>query len=74
MQEVIQPPSLSNTLECATEENDLGQTENEPLIPGLDNTHAEVDYNAMDNLTLLATLNIQDKTETGENLLPDLEQ
>lgn len=71
---MIEPPLLSNTLESATEENDLVVTENEPLIPCLDNIQTEVDYSAMDNLALLSTLNIQDKTETGDNLLPDLEQ
>lgn len=50
-------------------------SEDEPLIPGLERILAEPNYDAMDNLTLLSTLNIQERQESNENdaLLPDLE-
>lgn len=58
---------------------DLGSASmelNETLLPDLDQNVilAEPDYNSMDNLTLLSSLNLHDspKSNNEENLLSDL--
>ena len=45
--------------------------ESEPLIPGLQPMQAEPDYNTMDNLTLLSTLNLHDFKIYNDNLFLD---
>lgn len=46
------------------------------LIPGLSDMQTEPDYNTLDNMTLLASLNIQqnndDKLDISNSLIPDL--
>lgn len=49
-------------------------SENDPLIPGLDRQQSEPNYDEMDNLTLLSSLNINGAPKDDSNgpLLPDL--
>ena len=64
-----------------TNDNELLPTDplDQPLIPGLSleisQPDPEPDYNAMDNLTLLSTLNIQDNqsSHSTTDLFPNLQ-
>ncbi|KAH0816673.1 hypothetical protein GEV33_006118 [Tenebrio molitor] len=51
-------------------------SENDPLIAGLDRNQPEPNYDEMDNLTLLASLNIHETPKNNVNgpLLPDLNE
>ncbi|KAJ3661453.1 hypothetical protein Zmor_005848 [Zophobas morio] len=51
-------------------------SENGPLIAGLEGEQTEPNYDEMDNLTLLASLNINGTSKNSENgpLLPDLNE
>lgn len=75
MHEDLSSPLISNLIESLAEESSVG--ENDPLISGLDNILSEPDYNSMDNMTLLSTLNLQEpssETNKDESLLPNLEE
>lgn len=72
--EDLSSPLISNLIESLAEVNDTRG--DDPLIPGLDNI-SEPDYNSMDNITLLSTLNLQEpssETNKEESLLPNFEQ
>lgn len=61
----------SPSIDCSIEDT----TEDQPLIPGLENTRNEPDYSTMDNMTLLSTLSLQDNTNCNDsiNLISNLD-
>lgn len=71
VQEMLSPELITEDLVSVEETSTNGTSMD--LIPGLQSS-SEPDYNAMDNLTLLASLNIQEHCTSTENdlLLPGL--
>lgn len=73
----IQEESLISGLSTPPLEMPTIESTQEQLIPGLENISSEPDYSCMDNLTLLASLNIQENYENSEStdlLIPGLEK
>ncbi|XP_015833164.1 PRKCA-binding protein isoform X1 [Tribolium castaneum] len=68
----IEENLLSNLVDAGFDEI----TESDPLIPGLNRQQTEPNYDEMDNLTLLSSLNINGapKDDTNGPLLPDLNE
>lgn len=70
-------PLIENLLTNTAENNDDGAQDTQPLLPGLDDETGsdEPNYETMDTITLLSSLNLQEQKLAAENcdtLLPNL--